>query len=242
MATTILMILLYSHSESWGELFFIGAITSLGFSALMWIINKVKEKKNIKVETKQVQQEIVEEADKVTLKIDYSFLCDELKEKCNPSNFMAPYEAKKVEISNSIYSQLTDEEIELSELIALRNRAIKELNISFSSQELYEKLSTIFNPKNFVNDNYDAVKLYVANKVYSQILESKNDIIELEKIATENNIKLLSHHNENCEDINVQGISEEDLSEDNGVLIFWWCAVIVLIVLIIIGNIGENAL
>ena len=51
MATTILMILLYSHSESWGELFFIGAITSLGFSALMWIINKVKEKKNIKVET-----------------------------------------------------------------------------------------------------------------------------------------------------------------------------------------------
>ena len=39
-----------------------------------------------------------------SIEIDYSFLYKDLLDKCNPSNYMNPYDAKKVEISNSIYS------------------------------------------------------------------------------------------------------------------------------------------
>ena len=43
-----------------------------------------------------------------SIEIDYSFLYKDLLDKCNPSNYMNPYDAKKVEISNSIYSQIEE--------------------------------------------------------------------------------------------------------------------------------------
>lgn len=38
--------------------------------------------------------------------------------------------------------------------------------------------------------NYDAEKLSAANKIYAQIQQKKDDIIELERIAKDNNICL----------------------------------------------------
>ena len=64
---------------------------------------------------------------------------------------MDPYNAEKVEISNQIYSQLDNNKNNVSELIDLRNLAIKKLGLSFSAKELYDKLSEIYNPINFVS-------------------------------------------------------------------------------------------
>lgn len=109
MSYNLLLVLLYGQSQSMGEEVFVGAISALFFSIIMWLFNKRKQKKDIEETTKQVQQDIVKEAKEnvclaSSIEIDYSFLYKDLLDKCNPSNYMNPYDAKKVEISNSIYS------------------------------------------------------------------------------------------------------------------------------------------
>ena len=198
-----LSVLLYGHSKNLGEEIFVAALTGLFFSIIIWIYNRNKTKKGIENTTKQVQQDIAQEARLNTVLysskefyFDYSHLYEELVNKCNPSNYMNPYDPKKVEISNSIYSQLKENQNNISELIKLRNRAIKELNIKFSAKELFEKLSLIFNPSNYIDENYDATKLYAANKIYAQIQDYKDNIIELERIALDNNIDIFPSSNE----------------------------------------------
>lgn len=113
--------------------------------------------------------------------IIYSNLYDELNQKCNPANFMSPYDPEKVDISNSIFSQLEENIYNVEILISLRNIAISKLGISFSTSELYEKLHHIYNPANYIGDNYDAEKLCAANNLYIQIESNKNNITVLEK-------------------------------------------------------------
>ncbi len=126
-------------------------------------------------------------------------LYDEFKIKCNPANYLNPYNAEKVDISNSIYSQLDSNKNSVDLLILLRNQAINQLGISFSAKIIYEKLCSIYNPANFIGDNYNPEKLYAANKIYSIIQQNKDIVIELEKIVKENVIpikkwKLLMYH------------------------------------------------
>lgn len=220
MSYNLLLVLLYGQSQSMGEEVFVGAISALFFSIIMWLFNKRKQKKDIEETTKQVQQDIVKEAKEnvclaSSIEIDYSFLYKDLLDKCNPSNYMNPYDAKKVEISNSIYSQIEENKNNTTELIKLRNRAIKELNIKFSSEVLFEKLTQVFNPSNFINENYDAVKLYAANKIYSQILKYKDNIVELERIAIDNQINILVTCSKGSESIVVG--KEKQSSEDNDI-------------------------
>ena len=217
-----LSVFLYGQSKNWGEEFFVGALTSLFFGIIIWIYNRNKTKKEIENTTRQVQQDIAKEARLNTVlfsskefDFDYSHLYGELVNKCNPSNYMNPYDPKKVEISNSIYSQLKENQNNISELIKLRNRAIKELNIEFSAKELFEKLSLIFNPSNYINENYDATKLYAANKIYAQIQDFKDNIIELERIVSENKINILSTSKQTKEDIVLETKDTEEVINDN---------------------------
>ena len=236
MSYNLLLVLLYGQSQSMGEEVFVGAISALFFSIIMWLFNKRKQKKDIEETTKQVQQEIVKEVKEnvclaSSIEIDYSFLYKDLLDKCNPSNYMNPYDAKKVEISNSIYSQIEENKNNTTELIKLRNRAIKELNIKFSSELLFEKLTQVFNPSNFMNENYDAVKLYAANKVYSQIQDFKDNIIELERIASENKIDLLSSYNQKIID---ETPGKKDSNEDTGIIWFFFYIGLLIIILAVI--------
>ena len=59
---TTLSILLYGHSKISGEEIFVGALTGLFFSIIIWIYNRNKTKKEIVKTTKQVQQDIAQEA------------------------------------------------------------------------------------------------------------------------------------------------------------------------------------
>lgn len=200
-------IFLYGHYNTLGLEIISSILISLSLIFILKLIGIRKSKKDMDATTKQVQQDIAKNALTNTdlnslykLEYDYSYLYNELECKCNPSNYLHPYDPQKVEISNSIYSQLKENKADFSELIALRNRAIKELNIEFSSKELYDILSQIFNPSNFMNENYDAVKLDATNQIYSQILKHKNNIVELERIAIENQINTLLTYNKNKEE------------------------------------------
>ncbi|GEM_PF-4479111 len=114
---------------------------------------------------------------------NYTSLYGELCAKCDPANFMDPYDAEKVEISNEIYHQVLELEADEEELIALRNRAIQQLGIRIATQKLYEELIDYCNPKNFTGKRYDSELLSIANKVFPQILENADNIVALERIA-----------------------------------------------------------
>lgn len=115
---------------------------------------------------------------------DFANLHEEMLQKCNPKNFMHPYDSTKIEIANEIYEQVRNNYNE-DLLVLLRNRSINELNISFSTINLYSKLVKACNPENFVDDNYDPDKLIKANSLFPKIKKNADNIIELESIEKE---------------------------------------------------------
>ena len=113
----------------------------------------------------------------------YESLHEELKAKCAPENFMNPYEPEKVSMSNVLFSEIlaTDKHAE-EKLKSLRLRAMEELGIKFSTEQLYEKLTAACNPKNFTGGSYNKERLELANGLYQQILMNADDIFALEEI------------------------------------------------------------
>ena len=116
---------------------------------------------------------------------NYKDLYDELMQKCNPANFMHPYNKEKIDIANDIYEQITRHKDNKEDLILLRKRAMKELSITFSTIKLYNKLTKACNPVNFTGNSYDSKKLRYANELYSLILENADDIEKLEDLERE---------------------------------------------------------
>lgn len=116
----------------------------------------------------------------------YESLHEELKARCAPENFMNPYEPEKVSMSNVLFSEIlaTDTHAE-EKLKSLRLRAMEELGIKFSTEQLYEKLTAACNPKNFTGGSYNKERLELANGLYQQILVNADNIFALEEIEEE---------------------------------------------------------
>lgn len=113
----------------------------------------------------------------------YDSLHEELKARCAPENFMNPYEPEKVSQANKLYSEiLSIDKNDDEKLKLLRLRAMEELGIKFSTEQLYEKLTAACNPKNFTGDSYNEERLELANGLYQQILMNADDIFALEEI------------------------------------------------------------
>lgn len=107
----------------------------------------------------------------------FEYQKEELLEKCNPSIFMNPYNHDKVEISNSIIIKVGDATC-LEDLRELRGMVIS-LGVEISTSQIFDYLTTVCNPINYIGtkDLFTSV-----NNIYSRILESKNNMMELEKI------------------------------------------------------------
>lgn len=113
----------------------------------------------------------------------YDSLHEELKARCAPENFMNPYEPEKVSRANKLYSEiLSIGKNDNEKLKLLRLRAMEELGIKFSTEQLFEKLTAACNPKNFTGDSYNKERLELANGLYQQILMNADDIFVLEEI------------------------------------------------------------
>ncbi|MDB9150119.1 hypothetical protein [Parabacteroides distasonis] len=117
----------------------------------------------------------------------YESLYEELLDKCNPLRFMEPYDKEKVDVAIVIYGDLSNVDKEDEECIrAIRDRAMRELGISISTDMLYKKLIDYCNPQNFFNESsYQADLLQVANHFYALIKANRNDIHELEKLSSQ---------------------------------------------------------
>lgn len=263
----ILIFILLSSAKSHqtlGDRIFFGFLSGVFLTIVVKLTGKWKkkreDKKTGKIQLEELQQKQKELAKSILMSntansnnnftlIIYSNLYHELKQKCDPANFVSPYDHKKVEISNSIFSQLEENKYNIDALISLRNTAIVQLGISFSTNELYEKLHHIYNPANYIGDNYDAEKLCVANNIYAQIENNKNNILVLEKIAIEIGLISIQPH-----DTNVNAIEDGDKNttkdEDKDLkiyttgklfrTIFYIIALLYLIILMILFHL-ENS-
>ena len=98
-----------------------------------------------------------------------------LQKKCNPANFMKPYQKEKIDKANKIYTILmktTPDDIEALNQLELRIE--NELNISrIDNEELYILIKKC-NPKNFMSP-YIPEKIALANEIYSQLI--KKDLV-----------------------------------------------------------------
>ena len=170
--------------SSVGELAIVGALTGLTVWLISYFIEK-KDKKRAAEDSLFIDRKTIAENSSVSIisNEDYDTLYETLIAECNPLEFMNPYDAEKVKIANEIYSQLSSNADNIPNLIELRNDAINKLGIKLSAKTIFDKLSSAFNPSQFMGENYDAKYLEIANDVYKQILANENDIIKLEGIA-----------------------------------------------------------
>lgn len=112
----------------------------------------------------------------------YPSLYLELKDKCNPKNFLVPYDKKKVDIANDLYSQLLNSDENDSDVIhILREQATQKLGIVLSTKKLYEELLDYCNPQKFMNP-YNHSAIQQANHYYSLIHEYRNQLDKLEAL------------------------------------------------------------
>lgn len=113
---------------------------------------------------------------------DFASLYDELLFRCDPARFMEPYDSKKVSISNEIYAQIIQKKPSDEVLKELRSRAIKDLDVKFSTSHLYYDLLRVCDPKSFTGENYNKENLSLANHLYKDTIENADDIERLEMI------------------------------------------------------------
>ncbi|MDR1347449.1 MAG: hypothetical protein LBJ63_03330 [Prevotellaceae bacterium] len=111
---------------------------------------------------------------------EYSSLYAELKDKCNPDNFLHPnpYNKEKAYIANDICLKLANAKDNEELQKHLRHRAIVELEIHFNSHALRDKLKIYANPSEYKFTE----KFRSANELYTNILENGEDVEALEKI------------------------------------------------------------
>lgn len=165
----------------------------------------------------------------------YTSLYSELVLKCNPENYLSPYNPNLLKIANKLYAQvlsLKDSEDE-AQLRVLRNTASKELGINFSTERLFNKLCEKLNPQNYMGVHYDEILVDIANEWYNETLVNADDIIALEAIEQKLNNSPLAEFLQKKKD------KEEEAGRKEGrVIVITLFLLIGFIVLILI--IGDS--
>lgn len=140
---------------------------------------------------------------------------------------MNPYEPEKVSKANELYSEVLHTDAQADEqLKRLRLRAIEELGIQFSTEELFDRLSAACNPKNFTGDSYNKERLELANRLYQAVLINADNVLALEEIEGEAK-ELIEAYKPISNHVNTQ---EDDVS----LLAVWSCAALFVFVLILL--------
>ena len=114
---------------------------------------------------------------------NYIDLYEELLEKCDPTNFLNPYDPEKAGKANIIYNELRSANRNDKDLMKhFRTQAIEDLGVKFSTRKLYNRLTKICNPQNFTGESYNSQLFEKANNIYPLVLENADNIIRLEEI------------------------------------------------------------
>ena len=174
-------------TNSAGGYFFLSIVNLAGIVAVIWIWGtKNDDSPKTTIDRLQDKQPVLNDKPLLTSNaVSYdNYLLHELKKKCFPKNFMEPYDFEKVEIANELYPLLSSDNLSTEEVFNLRDRAINELGVTIDTDVIFEELSAICNPKNFM-EPYDAKKVSIANRLYRRVIENKSNIVELERIREE---------------------------------------------------------
>lgn len=136
----------------------------------------------------------------------YASLYEELRQKCNPSNFMHPYNFELVKLSNALYSEMEVNKSDMDALKRIRRRAVAELGIKISTEKLYNLLSNRLDPSKYVG-NRELVDM--ANYFYNQMLCNADNIEVLEQIEKSRQFKVLAaEYNRQQKKLNMQKEAE----------------------------------
>lgn len=99
----------------------------------------------------------------------------ELLDKCNPANYLVPYDHDKLVIANEVTIQVSKANT-MHELKEVR-KLLPALDVAISPKQIFDYLTVICNPANFTGQ---VETFKTANDLYQQILNSKNDLLSLE--------------------------------------------------------------
>jgi hypothetical protein len=112
-----------------------------------------------------------------------------LKSQCNPSRYIKSYDPQKLIIANSIFCELDYIKQKPYALIKTRKEVESKLGINCSSKVLYEwlyeSLSTIYNPNQYIGDKSKKKKLREINKYYNRIQNNKFTLFTQEDTVRE---------------------------------------------------------
>ncbi|MDR2652910.1 MAG: hypothetical protein LBC68_11480 [Prevotellaceae bacterium] len=163
---------------------------------------------------------------------EYSSLYAELKDKCNPDNFLYPnpYNKEKADIANEICLELENARNNMELQKQLRHRAIVELGIHFNSHALRDKLMNYANPSQYKFTE----KFTLVNELYTSIMENGDNIEVLEKIQPIIERALLGKTISEIE----EKIEREKQREI--IAIFLWILGISIVIIIIMALIDSN--
>lgn len=119
----------------------------------------------------------------------YDTLYDELIDKCSPNNFLeeAQFNSERFNKANQIYAELlSKKQASDNNLIDLRDKAIDELGIHFSTKKKYDYLMQFLDPKLYIEPSnlYDAERVAEASKYYTILVQNKTDIKALEQLES----------------------------------------------------------
>lgn len=146
----------------------------------------------------------------------YISLLEELEEKCNPELFLnAGYDRKRFEVVNSIYGELKQRGVAKDEeLTDLRNRAIDELGIHFSTKKKYDYLLKYIDPKIYIAmQPYDAARVAQAEQYYNRLNEDRRDIRALEQLEQEAQAFIARKNTEELEEAERRELEEKKEAE-----------------------------
>ena len=175
------------------------------------------------------------EAHKISHSETYESLYMELLDKCNPKNFMEPYDKKKVDAANLIYKALLESKPSYGcysnqEIRNIKDQAVRELGISISNS-LYRKLINYCDPKRFM-EPYDFEAVQVANEFYSLVEKSKDDIVELEELQHKIlRNEVIKSYREKAHD-NVKKNVEVPSNDDNDIYAWVFLGVVIIHILL----------
>lgn len=165
-----------------GYIYLLFSIANLVFFIIFISLYRRLFKQQISFEKRQKTEAILDKTQN---------LWDKLERKCNPANFMNPYDEIKVEKANALFEELTktnNDDIEA--LKSIRRRAMEELGISLINNEYIEKLKAKCNPQQFL-EPYNPEKVRISNIIYSKLKNNMDNIEILEEIEKEIKEKLL---------------------------------------------------
>lgn len=181
--------------NSLGESIFVAIITGIVISLFLSLREKRADKEALKLEEREnnlkyekiyynTLKSIVHDSGK-TLFFDYGKTLHQLLEACNPKHYLEPYQPEKIDIATELYSKLRSMKMPYKriEIRRIRKQANEQLGINLPSQETYNLMVSIFNPKNFIDNNFNAEKLKACTQAYKYIEDNKNDLRKLEQFA-----------------------------------------------------------